>query len=82
MANINKVSREAQDAFAARSHKNAASAQASGVLAEEISPVSNPQGKVVSQDGLIRGDSNASKMSSLRTVFRKAEQGGRGAAKA
>ena len=34
MADINKVSRESQDAFAARSHQNAAKAQKAGILAE------------------------------------------------
>lgn len=70
MATRNEISREAQDAFAARSHARAAAAQQSGRLAEEVVPVETKSGWV-HQDGLIRGDTTAEKLSKLRPVFAK-----------
>ncbi|KAF0983092.1 hypothetical protein FDP41_011070 [Naegleria fowleri] len=71
MAELNRVTRNTQDQFAAQSHKNAAKARREGKLDEEIVPVRLKNGKVVARDNLIREDSDASKMSKLKPVFRK-----------
>ncbi len=58
------ISREEQDAWAARSHARAAAAQEAGRLAEEIVPV----GDVAADEG-IRPDTTVEKLSTLRPVF-------------
>ncbi len=58
------ISREAQDAWAARSHARAAAAEDDGRLAEEIVPV----GEVV-RDESIRRDTTVEKLASLKPVF-------------
>ena len=67
--------REDQDAFSAQSHQRAAAAQASGVLAEEIAPVTIPQRKgdpiVVSADEGVRAETTAESLSGLRPAFAK-----------
>jgi acetyl-CoA C-acetyltransferase len=67
------VSREAQDEFAARSHQRAGAAQANGIFAEEIAPVSVPQRKgepvVVDTDEGVRPDSTAATLGKLRPAF-------------
>lgn len=69
------LSREEQDAFSARSHQLAAAAQAAGVFAEEIVPVSIPQRKgdpiVVSEDEGIRADTTVESLGKLRAAFAK-----------
>jgi 3-oxoadipyl-CoA thiolase len=69
-----RVSREEQDAFARRSHRNALAAQASGVLAEEIVPVEivGPKGAatVVDADEGPRTDAELERLPQLRAVFR------------
>lgn len=70
MAELNSISRESQDAFAAMSHINAAKAQKEGKFAEEIVPV-KVGAKQVTKDTLIRENSDASKMAKLKPVFRK-----------
>jgi acetyl-CoA C-acetyltransferase len=69
------VSREEQDAFAARSHQRAAQAQKNGVFDDEIVPVSIPQRKgdpiVVSADEGVRGDTTAESLGNLRPAFSK-----------
>ncbi len=68
------VSREDQDAFAARSHQRAAAAAKDGIFDAEIAPVQIPQRKgdpvVVSTDEGIRGDTTAETLARLRPVFR------------
>jgi 3-oxoadipyl-CoA thiolase len=68
------VSREQQDDFALRSHRNALAARASGVLAEEIVPV-----EVVGRKGAVtlvetdegpRTDAELERLPQLRAVFR------------
>jgi acetyl-CoA acyltransferase len=71
MARRNEISREAQDAFAARSHHRAAAAIASGRFDDEVAPVATPNGKWVHADGLVRGDTNVEKLAKLRPVFAK-----------
>jgi len=69
------LSREEQDAYAARSHQRAAEAWKNGVFDDEVVPVEIPQRKgdpiVVSQDEGIRGDTTAESLSKLRPAFSK-----------
>ncbi|WP_262031951.1 3-oxoadipyl-CoA thiolase [Microvirga sp. Mcv34] len=69
------VSREDQDAFAVRSQKKAAAAQANGRLAQEIVPVTIPKRKgdpvVVDKDEHPRGDTTLEQLAKLPTPFRK-----------
>lgn len=71
MAKRNEITREAQDAFAARSHQRAAAAIASGRFDDEIVPLKTPSGKWVHGDGLVRADSTIEKLAKLRPVFAK-----------
>ncbi|WP_295844963.1 acetyl-CoA C-acetyltransferase [uncultured Microbacterium sp.] len=68
-----EVTREAQDAVAARSHQRAAAAQADGMFDAEIVPVSIPQRKgdpvVVSADEGIRADTTVETLLKLRPAF-------------
>ncbi len=70
-----KVSREDQDAFAARSQDKAVAAQENGILGEEITPVTIPQRKadpvVVDKDEHPRPGTTAEKLSKLPTPFRE-----------
>ncbi len=70
-----RVSREDQDAFALRSQKKAAAAQANGRLAQEIVPVTIPKRKgdpiVVDKDEHPRGDTTLEQLAKLPTPFRK-----------
>jgi acetyl-CoA C-acetyltransferase len=67
------VTREEQDAFAARSHQLAAKASANGTFAEEITPVAVPQRKgeprIVDTDEGIRGDTTGESLAKLRPAF-------------
>ena len=69
------VTREAQDAFAARSQDKAVAAQANGRLAKEIVPVTIPQRKsdpvVVSKDEHPRAGTTVESLAKLPTPFRK-----------
>jgi acetyl-CoA C-acetyltransferase len=66
------LSREEQDAFAARSHQRAAEAWKNGLFDDEVVPVEIPQRKgdpvVVSQDEGIRGDTTTEGLAKLRPV--------------
>lgn len=66
MARRNEISREAQDAFAARSHHRAAAAIQSGRFEREITPVGD-----VYADTIVRADTSAEKLGKLRPVFAK-----------
>ncbi|MEO6472499.1 MAG: acetyl-CoA C-acetyltransferase [Aeromicrobium sp.] len=70
------LSREEQDAFAARSHQLAALGQKNGVFDEEIVPVTIPSRRgddiVVSSDEGVRGDTTAESLGKLRPAFDKA----------
>lgn len=75
------VSRSDQDAFAMRSHKNAAAAAKAGLFADEVVAVKTRdtkvgKGRAVQHDTMIRGKQNAAKVGALKPVFRKAENGG------
>lgn len=67
------LTREEQDAFAARSHQRAGAAVERGVFAEEITPVSVPQRKadpvVVDADEGIRPDTTTETLAGLRPAF-------------
>lgn len=69
------VTREDQDAFAARSHQRAAAATESGVMAEEIVDVRVPQRRgddvVVTTDEGIRSGATAESLASLPPAFNK-----------
>ncbi|GGD13756.1 thiolase family protein [Pontibacillus salipaludis] len=74
LADQYEVSREEQDAYAARSHQSAAAARESGKFAEEIVPVELKTKKgtqVVDTDEHIREDTTAEKLSGLKPAFKK-----------
>lgn len=70
MAERNGISREAQDAFALRSHQRAAAAVKSGRFDREVCSIETPRG-AVSSDGLIRADTSLEKLGRLRPAFKK-----------
>jgi acetyl-CoA C-acetyltransferase len=69
------VGREAQDAFAARSHAKAAAATAEGRFTDEILPVSIPQKNgsavVFDRDESIRPDTTVESLAALKPAFKK-----------
>ena len=68
-----EVTREAQDAVAARSHQRAAAAQAEGLFDAEIVPVEIPQRKgepvVVTKDEGVRPETTVETLAGLRPAF-------------
>jgi acetyl-CoA C-acetyltransferase len=68
-----EVTREAQDAVAARSHQRAAAAQADGVFEAELVPVTIPQRKgdpvVVTADEGVRPETTVETLAGLRPAF-------------
>jgi acetyl-CoA C-acetyltransferase len=68
------LTREAQDSFAALSHQRAASARESGILSEEIVPVSVPQRRgepiIVDADESVRPGTTVESLAGLRSAFR------------
>ena len=70
-----KLSREEQDAFSARSHQLAATAQKNGTFDDEIVPVEIPQRKgdpiVIKDDEGVRGDTTTESLAKLRPAFNK-----------
>jgi 3-oxoadipyl-CoA thiolase len=68
------IGREAQDAYALRSHQRAVAAANAGLFAEEIVPIEAPQGRetvTVAEDEGPRPDASAEKMAALRPAFRE-----------
>ena len=69
------ITREAQDAVAARSHQRAAAAQRAGIFDAEIVPVEVPQRRgapvLVTADEGIRPDTTVETLGSLRPAFAK-----------
>ncbi len=63
------ISREAQDAFALRSHQRATAAREK--LAQEIAPVFLPDGSMVCEDNGPRTAQSAEALAALRPVFEK-----------
>lgn len=70
-----EITREMQDAFSVRSHKNAIAAIDKGIFADEIMPVIIPQRKgealVVDTDERPRRDTDMESLSRLKPAFRK-----------
>ena len=71
MAKENGISREAQDAFAHRSHSRAAKAWAEGKFADEVMHVQLPPkyASAVTEDNIVRKDSDLSAYAALKPVF-------------
>jgi len=69
------ISREDQDAFAARSQDRAAKAQRAGIFDYEITPVTIPQPKgaalVINRDEHLRPESTLEKLGKLKASFRE-----------
>jgi acetyl-CoA acyltransferase len=63
-------SRAQLDEFSLASHEKAAKAQADGAFDEEITPVTTPDGTVVSADEGIRPGGTLEKLGSLKTPFK------------
>ncbi|MFJ6565306.1 acetyl-CoA C-acetyltransferase [Streptomyces sp. NPDC091412] len=70
VAQVMGVSRADQDAFAARSQQRAQASIASGFWAEDITPVTRPDGVVVSADDGPRSGVTAESLAALEPVFR------------
>jgi acetyl-CoA C-acetyltransferase len=74
VAEAYKVSREAQDAYAANSHRKAAAATESGYFKDEILPVAVPQKKgaplCVDRDESIRPDTTVESLAALKPAFK------------
>ncbi|MCZ7531437.1 MAG: acetyl-CoA C-acetyltransferase [Acidimicrobiia bacterium] len=70
VAELENVSRERMDAFAARSQQRAVEAQNNGFFEREITPVTLPDGTTVSTDDGPRPDTTAEKLAELKPVFR------------
>ncbi|GIJ46888.1 acetyl-CoA acetyltransferase [Virgisporangium aliadipatigenens] len=66
-----RVTRERQDEFALRSHRNAAAARDAGRFDAELLPVPRPDGETVTRDEGIRADTSLEKLAGLKPVFRK-----------
>jgi acetyl-CoA C-acetyltransferase len=64
------ISRQEQDEFAARSQQRAVQSQENGFFEREITPVTTPDGIVVSKDDGPRPDTTAEKLAQLKPVFR------------
>jgi acetyl-CoA acyltransferase len=65
-----QITRAEQEAFAVRSHRRAAAAQAEGKLTDEIVPIETKSG-TVSADGCIRADTTAEGLAELKPAFDK-----------
>jgi acetyl-CoA acetyltransferase family protein len=71
LAREHKISREAQDAFALRSHQRAIAAIDAGHFKREIIPVTLPNGRVMDTDEGPRRDTSLEKLASLEPAFIK-----------
>lgn len=72
MAKDFAIRRDAQDRFAAQSHRRAGEAWAAGVFGPRIAPVAVPRGKeltIVSSDDHPRPDTSEEKLAQLKPVF-------------
>jgi acetyl-CoA acyltransferase len=67
LADLHKISRDQQDAFALQSHQSAAAAWSAGWFDAEIVPV---PGNSLTGDECIRADTTLDKLSALKPVFR------------
>lgn len=64
------ISRAEQEAFAVASHAKAAAARAAGKFVDEIVPITDPKGKMVTQDGCIRPETTAEGLAGLKPAFK------------
>jgi acetyl-CoA C-acetyltransferase len=75
VADIYKVTRDAQDQYAVQSHKKAAAATAAGRFKDEILPVSIPQKKggpvLFDRDESIRSDTTVEALGQLKAAFKQ-----------
>ena len=75
VADVYRVTREQQDAYAAESHQKAAAAHAAGKFKDEILPVSIPQKKgdpiVFDRDESVRADTTSETLRALKPAFKK-----------
>lgn len=69
MAERNSITREAQDAFALRSHQKAAAAVRAGRFDKEVCAVTTKR-STVAADGLIRADTSLERLAKLRPAFK------------
>ncbi len=71
MAQVNEISRPAQDAFALESHRRAAAAWESGAFGDEVLhvPVPPRYQRVADRDNIIRKDTTLEALARLRPVF-------------
>jgi acetyl-CoA C-acetyltransferase len=70
VAELEGVSRLDQDEFAALSQQRAGAAQENGFFAREITPVTLPDGTVISKDDCPRPTTTKEKLADLKPVFR------------
>ncbi|HBJ73238.1 MAG TPA: steroid 3-ketoacyl-CoA thiolase [Actinobacteria bacterium] len=63
------LSREAMDTYSVQSHQRAAAAQAAGLLARQIVPVTLADGTVISADDGIRAESTLEALAGLKSAF-------------
>ena len=68
VARLHQIPRAAQEAFAVRSHRKAAAAEAEGRLAAELVPIATKAG-TVERDGGIRPDTTAEQLAGLKPAF-------------
>jgi acetyl-CoA acyltransferase len=73
MAKDNQISRQAQDAFALRSHQKAQAAWDQGIYAQEVMPIAVPKSfeTIIDKDNVVRADTSLDKLAKLRPVFDK-----------
>jgi len=74
LAELHKISREDQDAFAMYSQQKASAAQSKGRFDLEIAPLEIPQkkgdAKIFSQDEFVRKDTNMESLAKLKPAFK------------
>jgi acetyl-CoA C-acetyltransferase len=67
---VENVSREEMDEFAVQSQERAVTAQGNGFFEREITPVTTPDGQVISKDDGPRAGTTIEKLATLQPVFR------------
>ncbi len=70
LANMFEISREEQDEFALRSHRNAAQAWDSGLFADEVLPVTRDGELLLDRDESVRPGTTMEKLAALKPAFR------------
>lgn len=63
------IPRADQERFAADSHAKATSAQGKGHFKDELVPITDPKGEVISADGCIRPDTTPEALAALKPAF-------------